>query len=164
MKKVLAILICTLTLNAHATEMCARDDTVVVPLDATIEPADVLYLNIIEWMYGREFSYGIISMAITMLSLSDIREINNNSNISGAPNELLTSDERLLGREGWYNDDKTSPDNERVYCYYQMTHPMLSRWILLGKYPTPTNCINNVSWYGLTLDRRKQLFNAILPE
>lgn len=161
MKKVLAILICTLTLNAHATEMCARDDTVVVPLDATVNVGEELYYNYIEWLYGRETPYGSIHTAITLLSIADIQEIENNTNIASAPDVLSVSDERILGRDGCYNDDCTDANNERIYCYYQMTHPMLSRWVLQGKHTGVTNCINNVRWYALGLDGRKKLFNAI---
>ena len=169
MKKILAILICTLTLNAHATEMCARDDTVVVPLDATIECGADAYTNTTEWMSGVNFAYGLVHTTATCLSLNDIREIEGSSNISEPPNILSTSDERLLGRYGWYNDDDTNPENERKACYYQMTHPMLSMWVLHPGNTSSQSCYSGCLTYSKQYslckkDPRINLFNAILPE
>ena len=130
MKKVLAILICTLTLNAHATEMCARDDTVVVPLDATIEPAGTTFINAAEAMFSKNFSYGTLVFATGCFSLNDLRQIQGDPTITAQslPYILSTSDERYIGNSSWYNGDEGDPENERKYCYYQLIHPMLSKW------------------------------------
>ena len=136
MKKVLAILICTLTLNAHATEMCARDDTVVVPLDATLNGNGTDNgSNQIEWIWWVTFSYGRIYGYSSCLSLQDIRDIENNQKLSSVPDILSSNDTKLLGKRGYYNDDNSVPENERKYCFVQMIHPMLSQWVHTGYHP-----------------------------
>jgi hypothetical protein len=149
--------------------MCARDDTVVVPLDATIECGPDAYTNKTEWMSGVNFAYGLVHTTATCLSLNDIREIEGSSNISTPPNMLSTSDERLLGRSGWYNGDETNPENERKNCYVQLTHPMLSMWVLHSKSASKQTCYDDCllksKQYTLCgKDPRINLFNAILPE
>ena len=145
MKKVLAILICTLTLNAHATEMCARDDTVVISLDATLKPDTTLFVNNTEAMFAQRFAYGSLVFATGCFSWSDLRQIQGDETLNTLPHILSISDERLIGNSGWYNGDESNPDNERKYCYYQLIHPMLSQWHVnrfSANLSTAINCSN----------------------
>ena len=128
MKKVLSILLCVCSLNANATEMCARDDTVVISLDATLAPGSELFINSTEAMFARSFDYGTLVFATGCFSWNDLRQIQGDETITTLPGILSTSDEDLIGNSGWYNGDESNPDNERKYCYYQLIHPMLSKW------------------------------------
>lgn len=128
MKKIFIILCCFGILSAHATEMCARDDTVVISLDATLEPGTTLFTSATEAMFARSFAYGTLVFATGCFSLSDVRQIQGDATITGRPEILSTSDEDLIGNSGWYNGDESNPDNERKLCYYQLIHPMLSKW------------------------------------
>lgn len=172
MKKILAILICTLTLNAHATEMCARDDTVVVPLDATIEfVPNSMKWNLVESMWWIDFEYGRLYGASGCFSLNEIRIIQNDPNMSSSniPYELSTNNEKYIANSGWYNGDESDPDNARIFCYHQLTHPMLSRWYALYNergFGTPKNCMDNCMTRAAggmlgTLARRRDLFDTI---
>ena len=127
MKKVLAILICTLTLNAHATEMCARDDTVVVPLDATLTGKSY-GSDPVEFIWWADFDYGRVYGAAACLSLQDIRNIENNQELDKPPYILSSNDTKLIGTTWYYNNDSSVSENIRGYCYLQLTHPMVSRW------------------------------------
>ena len=171
MKKVLAILICTLTLNAHATEMCARDDTVVVPLDATIEPTGTAYSNNTEMIFAKRFSYGNLVFASGCFSVNEVRNIQNDPNITAntLPYELLTTNEMYTANNGWYNGDENDPENARNYCYHQLTHPMLSRWWAVYNergFATPKQCMDACMNKGVgnimsTVARRRDLFDSI---
>lgn len=129
MKKVLSILLCVCSLNANATEMCARDDTVVISLDATVGPTKGIFYNNIEGLVGMNFSYGTLVYATGCFSMNEIRKIQGDENLKNNPDILETSDEDLIGNSGWYNGDESNPDNERKYCYHQLIHPMLSKWV-----------------------------------
>lgn len=130
MKKIFIIFCCFVGLSAHATEMCARDDTVVISLDATLAPGSALFVSGTEAMFARSFAYGTLVFATGCFSLNDLRQIQGDENITTTtlPHILSTSDEDLIGNSGWYNGDESNPDNERQYCYYQLIHPMLSKW------------------------------------
>ena len=128
MKKIFVILCCMCVLSAHATEMCARDDTVVISLDATLEPGSTPFVSGTEAMFARSFAYGTLVFATGCFSWSDLRQIQGDETITTLPYILSTSDEDLIGNSGWYNGDESNPDNERKYCYYQLIHPMLSQW------------------------------------
>ena len=129
MKKILAILICTLTLRAQATEMCARDDTVVVPLDATIgTTVNQKAHSPVEWIWWADFDYGRVYGNATCLSMSEIRELENKPDLGVYPNSLTTGDDKLLGRYDWYNNDSSNVSNERKACYCKLSHPMDSLW------------------------------------
>ena len=129
MKKILIILLCVCSLNANATEMCARDDTVVVPLDATIgTTVNQKTHNPVEWIWWADFDYGRVYGNATCLSVSEIRELENKPDLKAYPNSLTTGDDKLLGRYDWYNNDSSNASNERKACYCKLSHPMDSLW------------------------------------
>lgn len=128
MKKIFIIFCCFVGMSAHATEMCARDDTVVISLDATLAPGTTLFTSATEAMFARSFAYGTLVFATGCFSWNDLRQIQGDETITTLPQILSTSDEDLIGNSGWYNGDESNPDNERKYCYYQLIHPMLSKW------------------------------------
>ncbi|MDW2994466.1 MAG: hypothetical protein R8N24_00345 [Alphaproteobacteria bacterium] len=166
MKKVLAILICTLTLNAHATEMCARDDTVVVPLDATIKGDNYNY-NPVEWMWWVDFEYGRLYGAAACLSLQDIRDIENNQELDKAPEILSSNDTKLIGTTGYYNNDSSVPENIRDYCYLQLTHPMVSRWAFVLRWANSAKTCAEAcyrfagEYFKGTLNLRTYIFDSV---
>lgn len=113
MKKIFLILCGILfTTNLYATQMCARRDTTVVPLDSVVDaPKGATYP--IEWMWKIEFSYGNVYGATTCLSENEVAT-------------LLPSDsDDLRGRSGTDADG-----NIRDKCYCKMNHPMSSLWVI----------------------------------
>ena len=120
MKKIIIVLGCFMTFGAGATEMCARNDTIVVPLDATVGGTGYGY-NAVEWMWWATFEYGKIYGTATCLSPAEVTEL------------LPSDDDELLGRSGKdaTAESEGTADN-RTQCYCKLTHPMSSRWVFGG--------------------------------
>jgi hypothetical protein len=139
-------------------------------MDATIEPTRTLFSNKTEKMTGIEFPYGNLVIVSGCFSLNEIRIIQNDPNIlaSNLPYELLTTDERYIANSGYYKGDETNSDNFRIFCYHQLTHPMLSRWVAVYNergFGTPKNCMDNCMNVAgrlvSTLASRRDLFDTI---
>lgn len=117
MQKIICVLCCLITFGAGATEMCAHNDTIVVPLDATV-PGTGNGHNAVEWMWWATFEYGKIYGTATCLSPAEVTEL------------LPSDDDELLGRSGKdaTAESEGTADN-RTQCYCKLTHPMSSRWV-----------------------------------
>ena len=156
MKKIFIILLCMLTLNANATEMCARNDTVVIPLDATIEGITRTY-DITESLVWVEYEYGTLYGSIACLSKKEIMIYSDwNGSGNNLPAVLNTSSDELVGASGYYmnaNVDPDIPDDEkpdyaRNYCFGKITHPMSTSWELTATFAVdncPRECLMSVS-------------------
>ena len=102
MKKIFIILLCMITLNANATEMCARNDTVVIPLDATIT-GNSHSSNPVEWIWWVNFSYGTIYGGASCVSKKEIM-MYSDWNGSGKPtigSALNIASDELIGLSGY---------------------------------------------------------------
>ena len=138
MKKIIICLFCLIAFNAHATEMCARRDITVVPLDATVAGGGGLtQFDQTEWIWWGNPSYGKIYGTATCLALQEIRDISGDQTIKitgvgglSGIYTLPTDDYELMGRYGYYNGDTSIPENERKYCFCKLTHPMSSQWVI----------------------------------
>ncbi len=125
MKKVIYLLVgVLLSLPSVATEMCARNDTIVIPLDSNVG-GSYNGSNGAEHTWWTIFSYGRIYGLSTCLSAAEggtpSGGMGSYTNIDG---NMLPQDEALAGRTG------QDPDgNDRVYCWCKMTHPASSRWV-----------------------------------
>ena len=128
MQKILMILICMFIGSAHATEMCAKNDTVVIPLDATVGGSTGAG-NAIEWIWWAEFPYGKVYGSVSCLSLQELQKIQYDSSIipGNVSYVLNNSDDELVGRSGIDSDG-----NKRKYCVCKLTHPMSSNWVYLN--------------------------------
>ena len=168
MRKILLIICAILTTTSvHATQMCARRDTTVIPLDSIIQGKPNYYWNDPhERIWYSEFEYGRIYGAGTCLSIQDIRDIEDDQTLSTTKNPLATDEETYQGRSGYYNDDTTNPEYERKHCYCKLTHPMSSCWSFHYTYiDAPTcgpNCAGSCASYAnTTIDWRTKIFNHI---
>ena len=142
-----------ITLNANATEMCARNDTVVIPLDATIDGKVGGYSKI-EWLWWITYGYGTVFGSATCLSRKEISmysDWNGSGNLAGGF-LLDTSSDELVGLSGYYMNadinsdipDDEKPDYVRRYCVWKITHPMSSSWTRFASISnTYVDCINN---------------------
>ena len=163
-----------ITLNVSATEMCARNDTVVIPLDSTIT-WNSSGNNNTEWLWWLKFSYGTIYGSAACLSKKEVMmysDWNGSGNLAGGF-PLNTSSDELVGSQGYYmNADTNSdiPDSEkadyaRIYCFWKMTHPLSSNWAYMSTHNPPVGpvwgcdvkCINATFSDAI----RKRLFNSI---
>lgn len=155
MQKILLILICMFIGAAHATEMCAKNNTIVVPLDATVvAESGKTGSNAVEWMWWATFSYGKIYGTATCLSKAEVAEL------------LPSDDDELLGRSGKdaTAQSKGTADN-RGECYCKLTHPMSSRWVFNFS-NSAAYCASSCAHYcanpvGNPVGLRSGLFNAI---
>ena len=174
MRKIFIILCCFGILSAHATEMCARDDTVVIPLDATIV-ANRGDRNAVEFVWWNNFEYGTIYGGTACLSKKEIEEMGSWP-VSGSNTKTLnTASDELIGSSGYYMNadanpdipDSEKPDYERRYCTVKLTHPMSSNWIYTYDYTLAPSCAfgcpNNISgdWTGSRQSVKTFLFHSI---
>ena len=174
MRKIFIILCCFGILSAHATEMCARDDTVVIPLDATINPTVNIQttFNATEWLWWMVFDYGTIYGASACLSKKEIIMYSDWNGTGSLPVNLTlnTASDELIGTSGYYMNADTNPDipdaekadYKRVYCFGKMTHPMSTPWVI-GTHLTMSDCANacNNRFGFQTSVNRSTLFNSI---
>ncbi len=156
MKKLFVILCCLAGISAHATEMCARNDTIVVPLDATVAGNGNGY-NTVEWMWWATFEYGKIYGTATCLSTAEVAEL------------LPSDDDELLGRSGKdaAAQESGGADN-RTQCYCKLTHPMSSRWVFSisnSASNCASLCARNCAYYALSdVGLRSGLFGSVGAE
>ena len=156
MKKIIIVLGCFITFGVGATEMCARNDTIVVPLDATVTGTGYGYNNV-EWMWWATFEYGKIYGTATCLSKAEAAKL------------LPSDDDELLGRSGKdaAAQESGGADN-RGECYCKLTHPMSSRWVLHGSYGAPgcvASCVYFCGFNGYNMvNLRSGLFGSIGAE
>lgn len=169
MKKIIICLFCLIVFNAYATEMCARRDTTVIPLDATV-PHSGSSFDVIEWIWSGRFDYGDIYGVATCLSVHELREITDNPkfsiNMNGSELTVLpTDDYELMGNYGYYNGDTSIPEYERIYCFCKLTHPMSSQWVvtpgLVGRDFCTTYCTDYCTRSLNVFHFKRRMFNSI---
>lgn len=137
-----------MTVNAWATEMCARNDTIVIPLDAKIIADDRADINTFETLWRASFEYGYLYGTAACLSKKEIM-MYNNGNIPTINTPIKTSADELLGAYGYYMNadtdpaipDSEKPEYKRTYCIGKITHPVSTMWIYVGQ--VEENCINS---------------------
>ena len=161
MKKVIYLLVgVLLSLPAIATEMCARNDTIVIPLDSNINHIGSGH-NVPEATWWTIFPYGRIYGLWTCLSAAEGgKPSGGTGSYTNDKGQMLPNDDALAGRTG-----QDADGNDRGYCWCKMTHPMSSRWVF-NNLTSASNCAascfqycyNNVySYAGL----REELFGSV---
>ena len=166
-------------MSAHATEMCARNDTVVIPLDGMITKYVSNGYNIPEWLWWIKHDYGTIYGTSTCLSQKEIMMYSDWNGSGWAPSILNTADDELAGASGYYMNADINPDipdaeknyYSRYYCYVKLTHPMSSNWVMMNSGGSNvsnchTLCVTNSNFYSLSgmndsVLYRGRLFNSI---
>ena len=166
MRKILLIICAILTTTStYATQMCARRNTTVVPLDGLVK-ADNYYSNPNEWFWYDGFAYGRIYGVATCLSVPEIQEyVPEWDGTRVAP--FFSGADELQGRSGDYvaSDGTVYP---RKYCCGKMTHPMSSQWLCLDVRNSSDDCLNRcvnsgygADQYGYQQYNRVPMFNSI---
>ena len=137
MKKVLIIMALVMAAPVMATEMCARNDTVVVALDAAVAGTGTGSNNI-EYIWWTLFPYGRIYGLSTCLSAAEGgKPSGGQGSYINSDGQMLPQDEALAGRTGQDEDG-----NDRGYCWCKMTHPASSRWVFHLSY-SALNCASS---------------------
>ena len=111
-------------LCAIATDMCARDDMMVMVFDPLVN-GTTNGSNTAEWTWYAVFPYGRIAGEATCLSAA---EGLGRTSTTGAyygtgdyANTFITAAAGLSGTD--------ADGNERKYCWCRMTNPVSSRWV-----------------------------------
>lgn len=102
-----------LPMVAHATTMCATDDTIAVVLDPMIGGSNYSFnADLFEW--NTTFSYGTVFGIATCVDTA------------GSSNQVVAE---LKSSDGTV---ATGGERSGQYCWCQMTHPARSRWVFRG--------------------------------
>ena len=106
---------------AHATTMCATDDTIAVVLDPMIGGSNYTYnADLFEW--NTTFSYGTVFGIATCVDTA------------GSSNQVVAE---LKSSDGTV---ATGGERSGRYCWCQMTHPARSRWVFQHAYGSVDGC------------------------
>ncbi|MDW2994687.1 MAG: hypothetical protein R8N24_01505 [Alphaproteobacteria bacterium] len=147
-----------MTVNAWATEMCARNDTIVIPLDAMIDGTGG-QINDTEWLWKANFEYGTLYGANACLSKIEMMQYFGWDGKTKIPSmtPLNSSSDEYIAANGWYLDaninpnipESEKPDYERKHCIAKMTHPVSTAWLYTGELNNIADCNNRCLNAGL---------------
>lgn len=113
---------------AHATTMCATDDTIAIVLDPMIGGSTNSYnADLFEW--NTTFSYGTVFGIATCVDTA------------GSSNQVVAE---LKSSDGTV---ATGGERSGRYCWCQMTHPARSRWVFLYAYGSVGDCRSDCARY-----------------
>jgi len=153
MKKLITIIMLTITIPSYATTMCAANDAVAVVLDPTIGGSGTGDSNTGTWR--ANFSYGYISGISACLNI-------NKGKTKGGWVENLT----YTNNNG---ETKTVVGSERYgrYCWCKATHPISSRWVYASDRGSVSGCSSNCGGgcgvdFGRDWDLRFGLFESVI--
>ena len=117
MKRTLMIMFLVVPISVFATDMCARDDTMVMVFDSDSEVLGYK-TDRIHWTWYQTFSYGVVSGESTCVSDAELES-----------NNLVS---------GLYDVDAAG--NKRKNCRCRMTHPVVSGWVESDSSEARANC------------------------
>ena len=142
MKRILmGIILCVLPMVAGATDMCARDDIMVMVFDPQVAGTNN-GVNAAEWSWWTAFPYGRIAGEATCLSKTEALGQTERGAYYGTgtyASTFITADSGLSG-----TDDA---GEERKYCWCKMTHPAVSRWVYNNATSSVSVCASGCASY-----------------
>ena len=143
MKKILCVvLICMASVVANATDMCARNDTMVFVFDKDVNGTSDGN-NATEWTWWTSFAYGRVSGDATCLSAAEgLGRTTGQGAYYGTGEYANTFIDVEPGLHGTDSDG-----NERKYCWCKMTHPFSSRWVFSRAYASASDCVSDCARY-----------------
>ncbi len=140
MKKIFVLLGLMVPFCAFATDMCARDDIMVLVLDPMVN-GTANGNNVAEWTWWTAFAYGRVAGDVTCLSAA---EGLGRTTVQGAyygtgdyAKTFITADAGLNGVD--------ADGAERKYCWCKMTHPASSRWVFNVAFASASECVSGCS-------------------
>jgi hypothetical protein len=139
MKKILCVvLICMASVVANATDMCARNDTMVFVFDKEVNGTSNGG-NAIEWTWWASFEYGRVSGDATCLSATE--GLGRTTGLGAYYGTGEYANTFIDVEPGLHGTD--SDGNERKYCWCKMTHPFSSRWVFFNAFASASSCVSN---------------------
>lgn len=142
MKKIILILCVIMTTTVvHATQMCARRNTTVIPLDSSVAFNSKRFATFpLEWMWAVFFDFGTTYAFGTCLSAPEILEMTPGwTDTVTLPLIIPTDNEDIRGRSDIYTASDGT-EHERKYCYSKLIHPMSSQWVRAQIYNNAAAC------------------------
>ena len=123
---------------ANATDMCARNDTMVFVFDKELNGASH-GSNATEWTWWASFAYGRVSGEATCLSATEgLGRTTDRGAYYGTGEYANTFIDVEPGLHGTDSDG-----NERRYCWCKMTHPFSSRWVFDYDFASASGCVSS---------------------
>ena len=160
MKRFFVIIFALLPIYANATDMCARDDTMVLVFDKDVGGSGG-GSNVTEWTWWVNFAYGRIAGEATCLSAAE-----GLGRTSGAGAYYGTGDYSKTFIEAEPGLSGTDSDgNDRKYCWCKMTHPVSSHWVFsyvpVGSSSCASVCAKYCSNVHAYSELREGVFNSV---
>lgn len=119
----------------HATEMCARNDTVVIPLDASVG-VKTMGSNANEFIWWKDFeNYRNYGFATCLSKTEGLGRVSGQGSIFGIGEYEKTI---ITAEAGLYGIDKNG--EERSYCWCSMNHPVKTPWVFYYGYGGAQSC------------------------
>ena len=157
MKKLFFIFALFLPIYALATDMCARNNTIVIIFDNNINGTSNGN-DATEWSWWASFPYGRIAGDATCLSKEE--GLGRTSGVGAYygtgeySNTFINADAGLSGTD--------ANGNERAYCWCRMTHPVSSHWVFKGACSKCAQECSNIRLnYGTAIPLRIGIFDSI---
>lgn len=143
MKRFFYMFLMLCPLCVFATDMCARDGTMVFVFDPR-SSSNGYKMSYDGWVWTRNFAFGNIAGEATCVSDA---EVANNAMGAGL-------------------DGADADGNPRINCYCRMTHPMMSDWVLnvvlkTGCPDCPRRCASTSADTGYVGGYWSKLFDSI---
>lgn len=142
MRKIIFLIALVLPICAYATDMCARDDTMVLVLDSKVGGSGST-LNKDEWSWVALYTYGRIQGESTCVSTQEKQNGDIQPGLSGTD----------------------ANGNPRGSCFCKMTHPVVSGWVgtqAWGMDGCVLNCVYSCGQAaGTNINFRQLLFDTV---
>lgn len=142
MRKIIFLIALVLPICAYATDMCARDDTMVLVFDSNVGGAGST-LNQVEWSWVASYTYGRIQGESTCISTQEKQNGDIQPGLSGTD----------------------ANGNPRGSCFCKMTHPVVSGWVetqAWGMDGCVLNCVYSCGQAaGSNINVRQRLFDSV---
>ena len=141
MKRMLIIFMMLFCLPCIATEMCARNDTVVIPLESANNGVSHGYNNN-EFTWWVDFDFGRIYGYATCLSIDEGLGRNGPMGAYYGTGEYANT--FIDAKPGLTGTDANG--NERKYCWCKMIHPASSRWVFEQSFASESSCVSTCTY------------------
>ena len=141
MRYVIFLLFIFIPFISHATDMCARNDTMVMVFDPELGIKDrSAYAG--DWR--ASFPYGNFSGEYTCLSAAEGLGRTSGTGVPyyGVGEYDKTFINATAGLKGVDEND-----NERKYCWCRITHPLQSKWMFVSSHNNSVDCESGCPGY-----------------
>lgn len=159
MKRALMIMFLVVPISVFATDMCARDDTMVMVFDKNVLGESHSH-NSAEFAWYAKMPYGQIAGDATCLSA--IEGLGRTAGLGVYYGVGEYANTRIDVEPGLSGVDIDG--NKRIYCWCRMTHPVVSGWVFFEKQDSCKGmCANTCAYRAIVKEHsiRGGLFESV---